>query len=315
MQLRGGLGNQMFQYAAGRALAIKHNTQLVLDISDYENDPQRKYCLDCFKIKAGIASYSDIYKVNKSIAVSNLISKIVPFKNNIAKNFILKLSGIQVYQNRYYSFDPNAITPPLCFKNIISQRFFHFDHDFFFTPDNVYVSGTWISEKYFKHISSIIVEDFSFIPSKIINNDYENTILNSNSVSVHIRRGDKMNNPFYPSNEIRYFQNAIEYIKSHVENPIFFFFSDDKQWIRENIPQKENYIIIEGNLPDYEELRLMSLCRHNITTESTFSWWAAWLNKNEMKIVITPDPRRWINLPNFFVQDIIPDSWIIRELF
>ena len=129
-----------------------------------------------------------------------------------------------------------------------------------------------------------------------------------NTVSIHIRRGDyKKYNFFLP---ISYYERAIEYIKNKIEDPIFLVFSDDIQWVKTHVKfEDEVFFVSQEKLEDYEELILMSKCKHNIIANSSFSWWGAWLNTNDKKIVIGPN--RWFDtIGKNAGYNIMPSEWI-----
>lgn len=170
---------------------------------------------------------------------------------------------------------------------------------------NCYVKGWFQSERYFKNIRSILLREF--MPNKkiCISKQIKEALESPESVSIHIRRGDYV--------RIRqelgraYFRQAIEYMKRVYADPVFLVFSDDLAWVKRNmeISGKYCYVNEEGRLKDYEELFIMSRCRSNIISNSTFSWWAAWLNPNEEKTVIAP--RKWMETQG----QIIPDEWTV----
>ena len=163
-----------------------------------------------------------------------------------------------------------------------------------------YLDGYWQSEKFFIELSELIRKDFE--PSKSILNKILENPLSDTTISLHVRRGDYLtSNGFHPVQSINYYQKAIETIGEY-DN--IFVFSDDIKWCKENLKFK-NMIFIEG-LSDLEDLHLMSMCKHNIIANSSFSWWGAWLNKNPNKIVVSPTI--WFNGLNS--SDIIPENWI-----
>ena len=172
-----------------------------------------------------------------------------------------------------------------------------------------YFEGHWQSEKYFKLIEKTIRKHFQFKQS-LLNNDtvrVSKEIMNSNSVSIHIRRGDYLNFPQCAVCDIEYYNKAIDYIKGTISNPIFFIFSDDIEWCQQNLQIENCYFVNHNRGADsWQDMYLMSQCKHNIIANSTFSWWGAWLNNNLKKIVITP--KQWLcDTPN---SDILPDNWI-----
>jgi len=277
-KLKGGLGNQIFQYALGRNLSLKNNTDLKLDISWFKNlkptkVTAREYGLKYFNIKEDFATEEEIRKIKR-------FSKI-PFISKMKKE-------------KTRDFDSSILS----FKK------------------NVYLEGYWQSEKYFKDIREILLkdlilkntpsDDFKKIKEKI--NNLENT------VSIHIRHGDYSQNPKenkrHTALPIKYYENAINFIKTKIQNPVFFVFSDDIKWCKENFKNLENVYFADKNIPDYEELILMSKCKNNIIANSSFSWWGAWLNQNTNKIVIVP--QKWFGNPDikYNMDDKIPENWI-----
>jgi hypothetical protein len=287
-QLNGGLGNQMFQYAAGRSLAAHHNTELKLDISQFsrvkENTP-RQYYLSSFRIKETFTSREDLHRVRTSS--SRL--------NNLYTGVYCALTG----------------KPPVQYKK---EPHFHFDPGFLTLPDNVYLDGYWQSEKYFQSIENVIKSEFTLKEDP----DPPNTlmsekILGSNAVSIHIRRGDYVTNPvtfvYHGVCTLEYYHRAINCITQKISDPHFYIFSDDPLWVKQNLEVNypHTYVTHNQDLKDYMDLWLMSLCQHHIIANSSFSWWGAWLCSNPGKIVIAP--KRWFSKPDINTQDLIPESW------
>lgn len=292
VKLMGGLGNQMFQYAAGRRLAHKHNTQLKLDISflksKQEGCTHRTYEL-------------------KRLNISEVIAKPKELVDITGK-------GISLYQNILSRFRQVAgivnIQP-----NVYSEQHFHFDPGCLTASDNVYLEGYWQSEKYFKEIEGIIRRDFSVrAPLTGKNLELAGLIKSTDSVSVHVRRCD-----FVAATKLtathgicgaEYYARCLKKIRSTVKAPHFFVFSDESSWVRENIRFPFPMTVVDHNPPDkgYEDMRLMSLCRHNIIANSTFSWWSAWLNNNPEKIVISPIA--WFEDKTHNTDDVIPSGWL-----
>jgi hypothetical protein len=275
----GGLGNQMFQYATGKALAIHLNTQHKLDISAFNNYTLHKYCLNKLNIEDEIATDIETRKfVHKSI-----FGKILR-KLNISKY-------------KYYA-----------------EKKFSYDKALFNTAVNTYIDGYWQTEKYFISIRNILLKEFT--PKNEpndINRNILNEITNTDSVSIHIRRGDYISNPLV--NQIhgvcntQYYYLAIDLLKSKIPNLKLFVFSDDPKWVSQNFKPSISFSLIDNNDADnnHEDLRLMYNCKHNIIANSTFSWWAAWLNQNPDKIVIAPS--KWFNSSDRDTSDILPANW------
>lgn len=170
--------------------------------------------------------------------------------------------------------------------------------------------GYYQSEKYFKEITNIIRKDFTFPkPVDIINQKLINQIDNTESVSIHIRRGDYLNIPNTQNIcSISYYKKAINLILKNISNPQFYIFSNDINWCKQHL-QIDKAIFISNNTGknSFIDMQLMSCCKHNIIANSTFSWWGAWLNNNPNKIIISPN--KWMNDTNG-TGDIIPNDWI-----
>ncbi len=288
VRLTDGLGNQMFQYALGRKLSQLHSTDLKLDINWYkgkkEHQQKRKYSLDCFNIQENVATQKDLDFFFKRNQLRSINSK------------ARKLLGL----------------PP--YKAIVTQNQFQFEPRIFESPKNVYLKGYWQTEKYFIDIRDILLKDFSF---KTELNSSARTIRqeidNSESVSVHIRRGDYITNSdvnrVHGICSINYYKTCIDYIKKNINYPHFFIFSDDMEWVRKNIAFEDKTTFVSSNkFKDFEDLRLMSLCRHHIIANSSFSWWAAWLNSNSNKIVCAP--KQWFSVSSRDTSDLIPTTWL-----
>ena len=280
-QIIGGLGNQMFQYAAGKTLAHLNNTILKLDVSAFE-----EYKLRYF----GLANFH----ANVEFATKQEISDLLP-AHNFEKAF------------QYLS--------PLKKRSYFREKEFHFDEKVLRLGQNVYLKGYFQSEKYFLPAKEIIRKDFTFkkdVFKKI--EEFSSTLKASNAVSIHIRRGDLSNDSmtagYHGLLGTEYYNIAIDLLKSKVPDPTFYFFSDDINWVKENL-QIPNAIYVSNNLTNapVEDLYLMSQCKHNIIANSSFSWWGAWLNNNQAKIVTAP--KHWFNKGPKDTYDLYPDDWTI----
>lgn len=278
-KLQGGLGNQMFQYSVGRSLARRLNVPLKLDTNHYSNDIKRQYYLGDFTIYSEIARSDEIKRLkNDSIL------------NKMTGRFLGKRNGA-IFKEPDRNFHAEVLN----------------------LPDNTYLDGFWQSEKYFIDIENIIRREFSLKePLSVASNSLLELIDKSDSVSIHIRRGDyilpKYRKIFHQCSA-EYYQNAISLINDKITNPHFFIFSDDSEWARAMIfPKNTTYIESCLGLKNFQELVIMSRCKYNITANSTFSWWGAWLNKNKNKIVITP--KKWYIDDAFKANDLIPKNWV-----
>lgn len=281
-KLIGGLGNQLFQYAAGRRLAYINNTNLKLDLSWYKNvdggkATSRAYGLGEFNIIA--ENFASLEEIGR-------------FKKNKIYTILEKL-------NLYHR------------DSFTKERQFNLNPEVLNLSDNNYIQGHWQSEKYFKDIEDIIRKEFTLKKSVI--NEYGKLIDETNSVSIHIRRGDyvtdKKTRDFYETCTLNYYHTAIKKIIDNVISPHFFIFSDDMGWVKDNLIVGYPLIFVSNSQSkDYEELALTSRCKHNIIANSSFSWWGAWLNNNPNKIIIAP--QKWFKNPSINTEDLIPESWI-----
>lgn len=281
-RISGGLGNQMFQYAIAKSMAKNSNDIFKLDISFYPKQTLRKYELNLFNIDENIAD------TDECIALRGKEGFIYRVKNRL---------DLSIQR-------PSSYTP----ENDITL----FDTEVYNKNGNIYLDGFWQNENYFKGIREEIIKDFS------VKNDisqeaskYLKNIINSESVSIHIRRGDYIENihtnSVHGSCDVDYYKKAIKYINKNVSNPVFYIFSDDIPWCKENFNFLENKVLVDDTKSAIDDLELMKNCKHNIIANSTFSWWGAWLNENEKKIVISP--LNWIkeNPKNL---TWVPENWM-----
>ena len=283
VKLMGGLGNQMFQYAFGKSLSILNNTELKIDRtflddkSPRENFTFRDFELDVFKLDPVYATSQEIKLRNNA----NILQKLFPF------------------YNRFQSFSEHLSQIPKLAPSAYS---------------NVYLEGYWQNEDYFKHANKVIREEFQFKYSPTgKNKELTELILSKNAISVHVRRGDYAHNQVINSVHglltPTYYEHAASYIQGNIFDPHYFVFSDDIEWAKSNVQLGNNatYINHNSGKNSFEDLRLMSLCKHNIIANSSFSWWGAWLNTNPEKIVIAPE--KWFSNPSISTE-IIPSNWI-----
>ncbi|MCX6735937.1 MAG: alpha-1,2-fucosyltransferase [Candidatus Parcubacteria bacterium] len=195
----------------------------------------------------------------------------------------------------------------------IKESSFAFDSKILSTEKNVFLDGYWQSPKYFEGIEDILKKDFTL---KDVQDEKYETLLKKisrvNSVSLHIRRGDYLsekNVRVYENCPHEYYEKAIKYIKERMGDIELFVFSDDMDWVKKNI--RFDFLVTfvsDFGFTDCQELILMSKCRHNITANSTFSWWGAWLNQNKGKIIVTP--KKWFIKERERERDLIPSLWI-----
>jgi hypothetical protein len=283
--MRGGLGNQMFQYAMSRALALRNGADLKLDLSSFCQNIERDYGLDAYKIQASIASEIELTQWGLR---ETRWSRRIP---DIVKAYWQK--DISCYSEPHYQFDPKAMQ--LC------------------AP--IAVNGYWHSYKYFEDYSDIIRSEF--MPNEYFsrkNDAIHDEILDTCSVSIHVRRGDYItdNNykTIYAECNQEYYTNAIIYLTDRMEGIRIFIFSDDMNWAKNTFPASSSIRFVDNDnkCRPFYDMYLMSLCKHNIIANSSFSWWGAWLNPYCDKIVITPN--NWYLSENLTTKDLIPSNWI-----
>lgn len=284
VRLKGGLGNQMFQYALGHVLAIKNNTELkvntlYLDLNS-KNITKRTLDLDVFNVNLNILESKDlpfIYRFHKYkmfILISFLFKK------------ILKPKGIE--QN------------------------FAFNEEFLDLKGDTYLDGYFQSPKYFKGYEDVIRKDFTFknnFTKNIL--DLSGEIKNTHSLCVHFRRTDYVNNKNHDVVDMDYYIRGIGYIKNKSKIDKIYVFSDDITWCKENLKfDIPTFFVGDEYVGDKNSghLFLMSQCHNFVIANSSFSWWAAWLANHPGKMVVAP--KQWFGDSNIDTSDLIPDDWI-----
>lgn len=283
----GGLGNQMFQYAAGKALASRLDVPLYLDLGEFSS----------YGLHNGF-ELNRIFNLRFDIADSVHVDRLLSWRNNSLVKRILRRKQFSIFRGNNLIFEP-------------SHRYWAGFHSL---KSSIYLNGYWQSERYFNDFKSLIANEFTFaIPLEGANLKIANKIINSQSISVHIRRGDYVSSKSASSVmgvcSKDYYNTAINLMCEKIDNPIFFVFSDDIDWAKKNIGIRNYCIYVDHNtaLESYRDMQLMSLCKHNIIANSSFSWWGAWLNNNVDKIVMSPI--NWF-AANIDSCDIVPDKWI-----
>jgi len=276
--IKGGLGNQMFQYALGRSLALEMNTELNLDTSFYSKYPNenRNFELNQFCIKF------DSFNCNF----------LFPGRTIIERLFIpQKIMHITEDPSLYFNFDKRL-------NNLKYNAHYSLD-------------GYWQAESYFLKYQKTIKDEFTL---KNDIGEQNRLFLTTNSlsktISVHIRRTDYLVENQTLICDFDYYNKAIKMLNSILDEKYqYIFFSDDIEWTKENFRHIENAIFVDWNNNMTHDMYLMSECTHNIISNSSFSWWATYLNKNVNKIVVSP--KKWSNLPNIEKYSIISKDWIL----
>lgn len=291
VRLWGGLGNQMFQYAYGYSVAKRNNDELLLDTTFFTEEYLTKNPRFT-KQKLGVLQfpleYKETFDSSKFKSIGVLQNKYINKLIRMPGEMVIRLKGDLSYvkEGRAEFIEK--------FKNIKRK--------------NLYLDGYWQSEKYFKEYIDDIRKQFSTEDEQAEKVASTSGITDTNSVAVHIRLGDyaegKRNKNGLFKLPFSYYEKAMNEIKKLENDVKFYVFTNDVKKVKEYINGMDNICIAnEGReLSDIQEWELMSKCKHQIVSNSTFSWWAAWLNKNENKKIIAPD----LVYGN---KDIVPESW------
>ena len=269
----------MFQYSVARHLSLINKCDLLIDTSFYGLNYKKACEISKFKIFGNI----------KSPYISSTL-------HYVTGKYLWEFSTKRLYVEKSHIFDDTVLT----------------------LPDSTILCGYYQSEKYFKSIDNIIRKDFNFDHIDIDDSTKSliDDIILTNSVAVHVRRGDYIKeinvnkiNRFHVCDKL-YFNRCINYIRKRVDSPRFYFFSDDIKWYINNF-RSHDYVfcdLIQSHSNSINDMRLISLCKNQIISNSSFSWWGAWLNNNENKIVLAPN--KWLNAINVPNEDKLPDGWI-----
>ncbi len=283
----GGLGNQMFQYANGRALSLDRSVPLKLDTQDFEG----------YQLHNGF-ELDRIFDIQTQIATEADIKTVLGWRSH------------SLIRQRLFRKQLELLRGARLFVDTQFTTWSHISE----VPDDCYLMGNWQTEMYFKHVEDSIRSDFSFkSPLDGRNKELADQINSSVAISLHVRRGDIAANPaslaFHGLCSLDYYRRAVSYLTERVTQPEFYIFSDDMPWVKENmhLPHPCHYIDHNKGAESYNDMHLMSLCRHHIIANSSFSWWGAWLNPCKEKIVIAPE--QWF-LAEFDSSNIVPSDWI-----
>jgi len=281
VRLMGGLGNQMFQYAAARALAVRRRSEVGLDLSWFEIDagyapgPRRCFELDIFSLPAF------------TTVVDGWRNDPPGYRTELRRRF----ARPRVIRDR----GPRALfrAPGDC---LIVDSYFH-------------------SERYFEAIADTIRSDFTFTPPPTGRNlELGEEIASSEAISIHVRRGDYVSDPatnrFHGTRSIGYYERAVELLAERCRQPALYVFSDESDWCERNLRFEHPVTYVSHNTGEasFEDMRLMSLCRHHVIANSSFSWWGAWLNDRPDKRVVAP--LNWFGDPANRPPDITPPDWV-----
>nr|WP_235891709.1 alpha-1,2-fucosyltransferase [Flavobacterium gawalongense] len=288
IKLQGGLGNQMFQYAFAYILAKKNKDIITIDKSFFERVEKksgftpRKFELDIFNHNFTKASKIDLLSF-QHLSIFNKVKKKLGF--NYPK----------IYNETSFGFQQSAL-------NLKSP---------------IHISGYFQSYEYYIGYEKLIKKIFSFSIDKLdqVNKELNLTIKGKNTIAIHIRRGDYVNDEiteqYHGSCSLEYYLEGIKLLASEKKEYTLVFFSDDSVWVKkqfENLPYSKIFIDYNTNENSWKDMFLMSSCNHNIIANSSFSWWAAWLNENPEKKVIAP--KEWFKAKKIDIQTLLPTEWI-----
>ncbi len=285
VRLIGGLGNQMFQYAAARALAARHKTDVKVDVSYLEEDPGDKHIKRDFELH--------IFTTEIKMADKNELASFTRKSQNRIERILPK-----------FLFEKNMPFHATEHGSLYNEEFKKF-------PANTFLEGFWQSEKYIRGYEDLLRKEFTFKPAFTKIAEEWRKKIHEYSISLHVRRGDYVNNPqtntFHGVCSLDYYDRAVNYISKSSSRSEVFIFSDDISWCKQNFKFEVpvHYVDLD-NAP--AELYLMSQCNHNFLANSSFSWWGAWLNNHKNKIVVAPD--KWFQSADIKTDDIYCKGWV-----
>ncbi|MFZ5951005.1 MAG: alpha-1,2-fucosyltransferase [Candidatus Rifleibacteriota bacterium] len=284
--LSGGLGNQMFQFAAAKSLSLIYGHKLKIDPTYYDMYVQNR-----------VFELERVFDCQFEIASDKDLKAILGWKKKIHQS---------PFWRRLYRKLPGQ-------RNWIVEPHYHFWPEFLNLSNNCLIEGDWQSYKYFSDFSTQIKDCFKFKQDDFADHELLQRLQSCNSVAIHLRRADYVSNThtlsWHGVCEADYYQAAVQKLRQAQSNPEFFVFSDDPIAAREILSGISglNFVEDPGKRKNQFDMMLMSRCRHNIIANSTFSWWAAWINENPQKMVIAP--KRWFAQDKLCDSDLIPPDW------
>jgi hypothetical protein len=292
VQLMGGLGNQLFQYAAGRALALRGQTELELDLGEVGEGAYRPYSLGAFDLPAETARIGEL-----------------PFEFRQAHR---SRFARRVYARLPRRLRPRARGGP----RVIREKSHAFDESLISARGDVYLVGFWQSPKYFEDFASVIRSDLALTRERAAAGATLTTqVRREGTVSVHVRRGDYVSHPANIGRFVdcspEYYEQALELLSSRVEVRTVYLFSDDIGWAERELrfAFPTVYVSEQTGMTDTTDFFLMSQCEHHVIANSTFSWWAAWLGRHSDGLVVAPS--RWFMDTTGDIRDLYPADWLV----
>lgn len=283
VRLLGGLGNQMFQYAAGRALAERTGGELLFDVADFDALPDRAYALGPYPVRGRVADAGELAAFPPRTA------------GRLARWARRAVRVLRPGPQRFV--EPHS----------------HYTPAFERLRGDVYLDGYWQSERYFAPVADAVRTELT-LPGPLPDpaRAAADAIRASEAVSVHVRRGDYVTNPTFAAThgalEPAYHRKAAARVAEGLAEPAFFVFSDEPDWVRAHLDLGAPFTVVEGGSPQ-ADLHLMSLCRRHAVANSSFSWWGAWLCAHPDKRVVAP--RRWFGPARAGrgTSDLLPVGW------
>lgn len=309
VRMLGGLGNQLFQYALGRRLTYGTDDRLALDLSWYSDEwekfSERTFKLDNFATTFSVASERDVRDIipggRRGTNTARRLCRYCPALVQTTCNYVL-----EIQKNYLWRW-----TPEVCTTRV--PRCHSFEPSILDITGPAYLDGFWQTERYFHDFGSVLRSDLTVTdPVEGWDEDLLHRISETNSVGVHVRRGDFVD--IGHALPAAYFERAVSEIESRVSNPHFYVFSDGIEWAKRRItiPHPTTYVSNRYADADYEDLRYLSECRHHVISNSTFGWWGAWLGEHPDQRVIAPSRWTYHDLPTRSL-DVVPERWDVIE--
>jgi hypothetical protein len=297
--LFGGLGNQMFQYAAGRSLAIRTGSRLLLDATGFTlPQARRAYALDGYPLAAE-ARFDGYGHPPRTSSVRFPAAKLHRWIDRAAR--LLRARNIPIGRMAgEHTF------------SVFNENSFDFDPRMRECGPRTYLVGYWQSERYFADIAGLVRQELTYLRAPdAANAQWLARIRAANAVCVHVRRGDYLLAAHFRHHGLcsaDYYRRAIRLMRERVAAPQFFVFSDDWPWCREHLAAPD-MVVVDANQPEagQDELRLMAACRHHVIANSSLSWWAAWLGTTPGQVVVAPTP--WFTHRSE-TPDLLPAGWV-----
>lgn len=288
VRLLGGLGNQMFQYAAGRRMALANDVPLKLDLSWVTVSTHRAYALHGLSVQEAFATPGELCEIHGPSG-----KRVGRFFHHLRQRFKIGDPWTRIHEAWLSPFDQRVLA----------------------ASERTYLDGYWQSEKYFSDIADTIRREFTIkTPPGPHAQAIAARITATESVSVHVRRGDYVSdartNRAHGTCSVDYYRHCVQLVAERIVQPHFFLFSDNPDWVGANLRLEHPVTLVSRDPASthYEDLRLMSQCRHHIIANSSFSWWGAWLDPRPDKLVLAP--QRWGNDPRWDDRDLLPAGWI-----